>query len=60
MSWDEFLGIVDETIQQVITEKTQPPRACPNDGEPLQDGPDGSKFCRFDGWQYPRDDWRSR
>jgi hypothetical protein len=31
---------------------------CPHDGEPLTVGPPESgalKFCRFDGWQAPRD-----
>lgn len=33
-----------------------PPLACPNDGEPLQPGPgDGTFFCKYDGWSYPRD-----
>jgi len=38
--------------------QSQPPTACPNDGEPLTQGPPsepGVLFCRFDGWQYPRD-----
>ncbi len=24
---------------------------CPNDGETLQQGPDGRLFCPFDGWR---------
>lgn len=37
------------------------PMACPNDGEPLTIAPDTDsgasvdRFCRFCGWQYPRD-----
>lgn len=27
------------------------PEACPNDGEPLKDGPDGELYCPFDGWR---------
>ncbi len=34
---------------------SQPPQACPHDGEPLTTGPDGLLFCRFDGYQWPRD-----
>lgn len=37
---------------------TQPPVACPNDGQPLIPGPPeqpGILYCTFDGWQYPRD-----
>lgn len=38
--------------------RTRTPLACPNDGEPLREGPPqepGILYCRFDGWQYPRD-----
>jgi hypothetical protein len=27
------------------------PVECPNDGEPLQTGPDGMLYCRYDGWR---------
>jgi hypothetical protein len=49
-SWTEFLAIAREA-QQIQTEmEAVPPVACPNDGEPLIAGPDGTLFCRFDGW----------
>lgn len=38
--------------------KSAAPVACPNDGEPLRQGPPsepGILYCPFDGWQYPRD-----
>lgn len=38
--------------------KSSLPVACPNDGEPLREGPPqeaGILWCPFDGWQYPRD-----
>ena len=37
---------------------TQPPLACPNDGEPLRLGPPnqpGTWYCPYDGWKYPND-----
>ena len=30
--------------------RANPLPSCPNDGEPLIIGPDGIRFCRFDGW----------
>lgn len=38
--------------------KNSLPMACPNDGEPLREGPPqqpGVLWCRFDGWMYPDD-----
>jgi len=38
--------------------RTTPPVACPNDGEPLRQGPPsepGILYCEFDGFTYPRD-----
>lgn len=31
--------------------RTQPLPACPNDGEPLLIGPDGVRYCRYDGFR---------
>ncbi|MGE5829605.1 MAG: hypothetical protein ACM30G_14790 [Micromonosporaceae bacterium] len=50
MSWQQLLDILHEAADQSRQEKTQPPVACPNDGEPLVTGPDGKLFCPFDGW----------
>lgn len=30
----------------------RPPVACPNDGEPLEQGKGGVLHCRFDGWTW--------
>lgn len=51
MSWWQLVSIKDEAIGYVIDERTTPPAACPNDGEPLREGPDGELFCPFDGWR---------
>jgi hypothetical protein len=55
--WD-----LDSTLKQqaayVNYYRSTPPVACPHDGEPLRQGPPsmpGILFCKFDGFQYPRD-----
>jgi len=55
MAWEELLSIYKEAADQRRAEKSQPPVACPRDGEPLTAGPDGTLHCRFDGYVYPRD-----
>jgi hypothetical protein len=54
MSYRGLLDILranaDEFRQAVESEREQP-QACPNDGEPLRDGPDGFPHCPFDGWR---------
>ncbi len=50
-SWYSLLDIIREARDLRATDRMAPPAACPNDGEPLQTGPDGGLFCRFDGWR---------
>lgn len=50
MSWEQLLAIGREAAEIAREEKTRPPTACPNDGEPLTVAPDGTLTCRFDGW----------
>ena len=46
--WWTYLNI----IKEVRTGANRKPLvACPNDGEPLREGPNGVLFCPFDGWQ---------
>ena len=46
--WWTYLNI----LKEVRTGANRKPLvACPNDGEPLREGPNGVKFCPFDGWQ---------
>jgi hypothetical protein len=57
-SWYQLLDIRRHARQEFEYYANQPPTACPNDGEPLLPGPasePGIWFCRYDGWQYPRD-----
>jgi len=53
--WYQILDIGREASQMMRDEQNRRPVACPNDGEPLENGPDGTMHCRYDGWQYPRD-----
>ena len=63
MSWYELLDIREQARQEFDYYASRPPLACPNDGEPLTVAPTGwgdagadcELFCRFDGFQYPRD-----
>lgn len=55
MSWYQLLSIFKEASDLKRDEESRPPEACPNDGEPLTAGPDGELFCKYDGYQYPRD-----
>jgi hypothetical protein len=55
VAWEQLLLIQQEAAEEIRAELAAPPSACPNDGEPLREGPDGVLFCPFDGYQYPRD-----
>lgn len=61
MSWEQYLSIAREAAQLRAEDRNRPPASCPNDGEPLTAGPDGSLFCKFDGFRWPQDaspsDW---
>ncbi len=48
--WFAFRDIQLEAAQYAAEEYSQPPAACPNDGEPLRKAPNGALFCPFDGW----------
>jgi hypothetical protein len=50
-SWYQLLDIIKEDAQEQAYWESQPPMACPNDGEPLVTGPDGQLFCKFDGYR---------
>ncbi len=49
MAWDELAAILEERRKEAAA--SDPPVACPNDGEPLQVAADGGLFCPFDGWR---------
>jgi hypothetical protein len=51
VSWQQLVDIVREGVAEAAAEQTEPPTACPNDGEPLRTGPDGGLYCAWDGWR---------
>jgi hypothetical protein len=53
MSWDQLTGIYIEAIGYAEAERTDPPLACPYDGEPLDAGPKGSLFCPLGNYEWP-------
>jgi hypothetical protein len=55
MSWEQLRSIVQADKQERAYWDSLPPRACPNDGTPLETGPDGSLFCRMGDYTYPQD-----
>jgi hypothetical protein len=58
VSWWGLHSILQERAEYADYYRSQPPVACPNDGQPLTEGPPQEPailFCQFDGWQYPRD-----
>jgi hypothetical protein len=50
-SWYGLLDILRDGAQLYREDREREPVACPNDGEPLDTGPDGQQFCPFDGWR---------
>lgn len=60
-SWWGLDSVFKQSRNEFETFVSRPPTACPNCGEPLRNGPatpSGSGvelYCKYDGWQYPRD-----
>lgn len=59
MSWYSLLGILVERNTIKATRDSQPPRACPHDGEPLQPTESGGLHCPFDGWSWPENEYEA-
>jgi hypothetical protein len=51
----DLLAVYREAADLAADERAIPPQACPNDGTPLSEAPDGTLQCRFDGYTWPRD-----
>lgn len=54
MPWEQLTSIYAEAVHYVEQEKTEPPAACPYDGEPLDAGPRGSLFCPLGNYEWPK------
>jgi hypothetical protein len=57
--WWQLDSIIKYAAQEREFYLSQPPMACPRDGEPLQiappEAPECELFCKFDGFRYPED-----
>lgn len=54
MSWEQFQSIIAEAVEIVRLERTEPPLACPFDGEPLDESPDGGRHCPLGNYRWPQ------
>lgn len=50
--WYGLLAIEQEYRQVLAEERSTPPVACPEDGEPLETGPNGELHCKWHGGVY--------
>lgn len=50
--WYSLISVLSEAQSIAEQEASRTPSACPNDGEPLHQGPNGVLYCPWDGWQY--------
>lgn len=56
MSWESLLSVYRSAADSIRGERDAPPEACPDDGTPLVQGPEGDLYCPFDGeYHWPRD-----
>lgn len=55
MAWQQLVDILAEARELEREALTAVPQECPNDYTALKEGPDGTLFCPWDGWQYPGD-----
>ena len=51
-SWYGLKAVLDDARAMHEEERSRPPVACPNDGEPLRTGPNGILYCPYDGWRW--------
>jgi hypothetical protein len=48
--WYDLLNILGSVRAFADAEQSRPRIACPQCGEPLEQGPYGERHCRYDGW----------
>jgi len=58
MSWEQLRNIAREEAEERRVRDTQPPAACPHDGEPLEEL-GGVRHCKWGDYEWPRDGMRS-
>lgn len=51
MAYEDLAAVLATAAREADENRARPPRACPNDGEPLRTDPHtGQLRCGFDGW----------
>lgn len=55
MSWSHLHDIYAEARAYAMQEKSEPPLACPYDGEPLDPAPSGGLHCPLGNYDWPRE-----
>lgn len=50
MSWNQLRSIAQDAREQAAAGREIEALVCPNDGEPLTQGPNGDWRCRYDGY----------
>lgn len=53
MSWYQLISIAEEAQSYVEDERTEPPTACPFDGEPLREAPRSGLYCPLGDYEWP-------
>lgn len=51
MSWDQLRSIYQDAREQAVAGREIEALVCPNDGEILTQGPNGTYRCKFDGYE---------
>lgn len=55
MAWEQMTSIIVEAVGYARYEKSEPPLACPFDGEPLRESPNGTgRYCPLGDYDWPR------
>lgn len=49
MGWEQLISIIEEGKEEMEREIVRREHVCPFDGTPLLTGPNGVRYCRFDG-----------
>lgn len=52
MSWEQLKAILDENRREAAQAESQPPAACPIDGDLLEIGPDGTRNCPMGNYRW--------
>jgi len=55
MSWQQLISIREQARLDAREDRDRRRVACPNDGEPLKQGPNGQLFCPCGDWSEEQD-----